>query len=351
MSRPSTDPSSVTKVLDLSSTAEETADLVGQAVKVLDSSTNVLDAPVKGTEVSAAKLLKALLDHAPTTTGQRYTANAIIAASRRAGVPGLVTIATGYYFGLLNPMRTRRRRAVDLYTEQIPTFDQTVTQLQAATREQGELRKLLLKRDDNRCVVTGHVDYNSPFALDHPCGLVEAAHIIPYSLNDFQGTTSMESSARTWDILKNWASIDVQRLAGQRINDPSNALTLTHEIHTFYGKFAWCLLEIPNEPHKYKIWTNKRRFLHSSLDVVSFVDHSNTSPGNPGIPLPDPILLRIHAALAQVFHASGAGEYMDEHWEDEEGVDPVRSDDTGGTDVQLDPLRLHNDNRILGTVH
>jgi hypothetical protein len=74
-----------------------------------------------------------------------------------------------------------------------------------------------------------------------------------------------------------------------------------------------------------------QRYAKKSGDIVDLRSHSPDYPG------PSPFLLKIHASLSQVLHASGAGEVIDNvmrEWEEYK----VLADD--GSDAHLLSARL-----------
>jgi hypothetical protein len=93
---------------------------------------------------------------------------------------------------------------------------------------------------------------------------MEAAHIIPFSLKDFDETarrrpelvrstlyffashvtvfcSRQKDAARTWDMLHCWAQFDIEKLAGTNINDPINAIYMTSNDHDSFGRFHFYL--------------------------------------------------------------------------------------------------------------
>lgn len=68
---------------------------------------------------------------------------------------------------------------------------------------------------------------------------------------------------------------------------------------------------------------------------VTFVNHSNSD-----IPLPDPKILRLHAALARVLFASGAGEYFDHVWRSATTLGVLKEDGTSDIGALLSALAL-----------
>ena len=97
-----------------------------------------------------------------------------------------------------------------------------------------------------------------PFPSDSR--LLEAAHIIPLSLNGFEESRSAElvgpdfslfksldclvlqhKAAVTWDMLRSWTGIDLDKLVGSKINTPENAILMCREQHLSFGRFKWYL--------------------------------------------------------------------------------------------------------------
>ena len=97
-----------------------------------------------------------------------------------------------------------------------------------------------------------------PFPSDSR--LLEAAHIIPLSLNGFEESRSAEpvgpdfslfksldclvlqhKTAITWDMLRSWTGIDLDKLVGSKINTPENAILMCCEQHLDFGRFEWYL--------------------------------------------------------------------------------------------------------------
>jgi hypothetical protein len=108
---------------------------------------------------------------------------------------------------------------------------------------------------------------------------MEAAHIIPYSLNNFNEKNSealvrrarvssfvgaelcnQKEATWTWDMLQMWTSYDIKKLSGKNINKPANAIFMTAAEHVYFGRFAFYLEKVGLcLPHE------------SSLNLVSLV--------------------------------------------------------------------------------
>jgi len=85
---------------------------------------------------------------------------------------------------------------------------------------------------------------------------MEAAHIIPFSLNNFNtkfvrcallfldvllNMLVQRDAAHTWDILQSWTQIDIKKVVGSNINSPTNALYMTTSEHRTFGHFRFYL--------------------------------------------------------------------------------------------------------------
>ncbi|TDL26865.1 hypothetical protein BD410DRAFT_472782 [Rickenella mellea] len=115
-------------------------------------------------------------------------------------------------------------------------------------------------------------------------------------------------------MIKNWTGTDIQAIAGDTINDASNAMMLCKNLQDDFGNFL-CWFEPSGESNKYYFNTDR------NIKIIQFHDNSNI-----GIPLPNPTYLAIHAAFAKVFDASGAGMYIDGVFRDVERIGVLSSD-------------------------
>jgi hypothetical protein len=96
---------------------------------------------------------------------------------------------------------------------------------------------------------------------------MEAAHIIPFSLNKFNdnvisspeivrsmiisptvtshGTLSrlhiQKAAAFTWEMLRAWTLLDFKTLIGSNINSSSNVIYMTGSDHSSFGRFMFYL--------------------------------------------------------------------------------------------------------------
>ena len=95
-----------------------------------------------------------------------------------------------------------------------------------------------------------------PFLLNS-C-LLEAAHIIPLSFNRFEESYSAKlvgpdfsffksldclvlqhKTAITWNMLRSWTGIDLDKLVRSKINTLENAILMCCKQHLSFGHFKW----------------------------------------------------------------------------------------------------------------
>jgi hypothetical protein len=127
------------------------------------------------------------------------------------------------------------------------------------------------QREQYRCAITKIFDVARSKKLieagrldeipKDPQSFMEAAHIIPFSLNKFDDKVInspqivrdsfllsfsiqlclQTDAARTWDMLQSWTRIDFTTLLGPNINLPTNAIFMTLSEHRRFGQFEFYL--------------------------------------------------------------------------------------------------------------
>ncbi|KAF5344163.1 hypothetical protein D9756_011409 [Leucocoprinus leucothites] len=139
-------------------------------------------------------LLRGMLLHAPNSNGARYIAICLYLAHQRNTVVDIVKAWLDHLFLLI-------------------IFS-------------------VAAREGHRCAITHLIEES-----------MEAAHIIPYSLNQFTESSGPElrDSARTWDMLHHWTTLDIKSLVGEKINTPANVIYMTHDEHFDFGRFKLSL--------------------------------------------------------------------------------------------------------------
>ncbi|KAF9481635.1 hypothetical protein BDN70DRAFT_876119 [Pholiota conissans] len=128
---------------------------------------------------------------------------------------------------------------------------------------------------------------------------MEAAHIIPFSLNKFQSPTEQLLASLTWDMLRAWTGIHPEELRGRQIDSPSNQIYLNTAEHLLFDTFQFGFEERPNFPDSYLIKSN--------LQGVGIIPHIVTfrNVRNSGVDAPNPRFLKAHLAIGKVISSSG----------------------------------------------
>ncbi|KAG8931471.1 hypothetical protein FRC01_001251 [Tulasnella sp. 417] len=282
----------------------------------------------------AHTILEALLDHAPTLRGQLYVASAILAQEN--DVARLTELSRLWLNSLLSPIRARGQYITQPASSQTPILEATSVEVpKVDARHQPGYRKLLLERHGYKCAVSlDTYDERTPSSVAMPESFISrklhAVHIMPFCLTNYDGPDSREVPANTWNILEDWAGISSATLSGKKINDLSNLILMSAEVHEDFGSFRFWL-EPTTRPHTYSLHLQERQIRFQWASSISFSDQSDR-----GLPLPMPEFLAIHAAFAKVFHDTGAGRYIDHVWWDaeESGVLKSRSSELKSS---LDP--------------
>jgi hypothetical protein len=123
-------------------------------------------------------------------------------------------------------------------------------------------------------------------------------------------------------MILNMFDCDVSHLVdGVEIDEPFNGLSLTRDLHTFFGNFIIFFEAVPGQEHTYKIYTFLPQFLLEGVPITRTLYLMD------GIDPPSPRLFAIHSATAHILHHSGAGEYIDNILRDIEETN-VREDGT-----------------------
>ncbi|KAK3937569.1 hypothetical protein QBC46DRAFT_366093 [Diplogelasinospora grovesii] len=172
------------------------------------------------------------------------------------------------------------------------------------------LRGDCLIRDRHRCVISRRFDLeeaskrlnmNGDEAEDDDGNPLLAD---PKSRN---GSQLHPSKKAALDILNMFDSGVIHLIEGNDIDRPRNAITLTRDLHTFFGNFDVFFEPLPDQEHTYRI----QSFLHPMaiqelpLERTLYLTRSRT------IEPPSPRLLTLHCAIAHILHLSAAGEYID----------------------------------------
>ncbi|KAK9362996.1 hypothetical protein V1504DRAFT_489953 [Lipomyces starkeyi] len=169
-----------------------------------------------------------------------------------------------------------------------------------ASRKQKNLRQLLLARDGQFRPLPTSPPPNGMATL-------HVAHIIPFS-------ASNRSPMRV--MLSKFAGQEMENLlTGQSINDPSNALLLSSEVHEAFDKFKFGL-ECQNGHYFFRIlvqrWALPRHVSHHFEGEELFFGQ-----GPEQVALPSALPCNVHLAIGRVLRTGGAAETIDKILEDE----------------------------------
>lgn len=191
-----------------------------------------------------------------------------------------------------------------------PGLENSISNLRA------QLRDNCLLRDGNKCVVTKRFnagDENLSREQKKTSVYLDAAHIIPWAFGSFtEGERDMNTEV--WVNINRYFPELRVRLGfnSEHLNSEANVMMLWRAIHDDFGPFN-LIFEATSVANQYRIKTFDRcsgivEEVISGLETgetVTFVSHDERYP------LPDPTLLRIHAAIGNFLHLSGAGERID----------------------------------------
>lgn len=171
-----------------------------------------------------------------------------------------------------------------------------------------ELKEKCMERDGNRCVITGLYDGRSD---DVPPGgkkaRIDLAHILPYSLGQgrFSGDEERLGISTIWKALYRYFP-KLRFTLGFGVNDVNsskNAMILMKELHEEFGMFR-ISLRATGTPNEYRLkmsheFQDYLELLFPQDGIVTFTAHNDARHA-----IPNPILLEIHAALANILDAT-----------------------------------------------
>ncbi|KMK57868.1 hypothetical protein Y699_03288 [Aspergillus fumigatus Z5] len=181
---------------------------------------------------------------------------------------------------------------------------------QSSTRNLLEwLKNICLERDNYQCIVTKLWD---PVAVNpqEQCkmtGNTQLAHIIPFSMGHWGNDQKAKEIAQLWETLY-LLFPDIQGLIEPTtINSPANAMTMFSPVHQDFGSFKIALIPTDTDnTYKIKTYPWHQNFCDQFYEKpITFTTHN-------GSELPSKFLLETHAAIAEILHASGQGEKIDE---------------------------------------
>ncbi|KAG5288301.1 hypothetical protein I7I48_10498 [Histoplasma ohiense] len=192
------------------------------------------------------------------------------------------------------------------------------------------LRGICLTRDRHRCVISRKFDSREAENRFHLEGdmardddgvflhtqrlfaRLEVAHILPHSLVHTEKGGQLEHSKQVaLEILNMFDHNAAYLIEGEEVDRPRNAITLTHDLHDWFGRFKIFFEPVPDQPpHTYRVGSYVRPNMLPDLALP--LTRKLYITENRTIDPPLPRLLAIHRAIARILHLSGAGEYIDQ---------------------------------------
>ncbi|KAJ5971551.1 uncharacterized protein N7479_001469 [Penicillium vulpinum] len=173
-------------------------------------------------------------------------------------------------------------------------------------QREARLKTECLARDGGRFVVTGLYDeYSLDASSTSLSTYTECVHIIPFSLAWWRTESEGYAKDIIWtNLIRHFPTIQSINFKRENINDTTDAMTMSSELHRSFGRFDFSFEET-SQPHKYRIQNYRPRLRLDLPQTVEFNWYDQRYD------LPSPELLKIHAIVARIFHASGAAEQID----------------------------------------
>ncbi|KAA8914915.1 hypothetical protein FN846DRAFT_789443 [Sphaerosporella brunnea] len=260
----------------------------------------------KSNDDYTATLLRTLLDH-KTVIGLGGFENLI---DDIINTPDLSLLATHYMSAIFTPFKARGGTPSVLPTPRPGVSDGVegiASEIVSQKRDQKNLKRMCLDRDGSRCMVTGFWDFDT-FPTAVPNTITQAVHIIPFSLGNF-GEVQRHSISTCWDAIYRMFPDIRNRInfSANSINETRNVMTMSENLQSTFGNFGFCFIAT-SRPNHYRIEKHKVPWdvVRDLPEYVTFTAHSGLHE------LPSPELLRVHAAITRVLHASGLAETIDD---------------------------------------
>ncbi|OJJ45074.1 hypothetical protein ASPZODRAFT_160560 [Penicilliopsis zonata CBS 506.65] len=187
-------------------------------------------------------------------------------------------------------------------------------------RKQKELRERCSRRDGDMCVISGVFDSDKDAPPGKETADLEAAHIIPFCLASFKDPAEQRYITSVWNTMYRYFPGIRSRIAFeyQSIDEARNAMMLVSIIHRQFGKFN-IALEATGVPSQYRVKTFPRlpttiRWYLPKNGIVNLITHDGREE------LPSPLLLQVHAAIANILHATGRAEAINKALQDYDDI-------------------------------
>ncbi|TFK31667.1 hypothetical protein BDQ12DRAFT_747148 [Crucibulum laeve] len=236
---------------------------------------------------------------------------------------GLMKLDSYYRNSLILPLFGLKNRVEELSFSFLPQDYYSGHPVESCSRSDN--RDLLLYRDDYMCRATGRYDLElgvmafdgvagdsrywlviDAHAHDHlvSADYLQAAHVIPYSLNNFDKTKPEEYQV-IWKTLQEFSGFNLSTLKGKLINDDSNMLMLCPTAHKMHDDLRLSFSPVPSQFNRFKVnifgelagWFGLVKDETTTLEVKD-----NKSTVDKGI---NSNYLAIHHAICVILEKSG----------------------------------------------
>lgn len=209
--------------------------------------------------------------------------------------------------GLVAPLRSLRSTpSISPRLGMEDSIENVASESAGPMRREARLKTECLARDGSRCVVTGLFDEDSlDTSNNSPSTYTDCVHIIPFSLASWSTESEGYAKDIIWtNLIRHFPTIQAINFNRENINDTTNAMTMSSELHRSFGRFDFSFEET-SQLHKYRIQNYRPRLRLHLPRTVQFNWYDQRYD------LPRPELLKVHAIIARIFHASGAAEQID----------------------------------------
>ncbi|EKM48318.1 uncharacterized protein PHACADRAFT_155185 [Phanerochaete carnosa HHB-10118-sp] len=186
-------------------------------------------------------------------------------------------------------------------------------------------KSLALMRDNYRCMLTGRIDIMAALhvealsrELNDDRTQLEAtrcAYIFPEFLAaDADSDAERQDIAKVWDVIKGFGYSKIQgELKGLQVHSLRNILTLEVTMHSlFEDPKLWF---VPTEtPNRYVVEASMPGLFECGM-IPRTIEFKTTESD---LELPSGEYLNIHATCCRVYHLSGAAEYFDKLYDNDD---------------------------------
>ncbi|KAL1988924.1 hypothetical protein VTN96DRAFT_6913 [Rasamsonia emersonii] len=173
----------------------------------------------------------------------------------------------------------------------------------------GDIEKACMQRDGNICVVTQVYDVHQPAPDDKSMltSYLAAVHILPFLEEERSASSGVWFNVRRY-FPSMRSELDDHHQVDGLYHNPRNVITLMDPLYRDFGDFRVSLEPTSNNnaSHVYRLRTHRNfstclvPFLPEN-GLVTLTNHNNEKDE---CPLPSPVLLETHAAIAQILDAT-----------------------------------------------